>query len=54
MDWQITPMRPEDWAAVREIYREGVATGNATLETELPEWKKMGQRASPGLPFRCA
>jgi hypothetical protein len=40
MDWQITPMRPEDWVAVREIYREGVATGNATLETELPEWKK--------------
>jgi len=40
MDCQITPMRPEDWAAVWEIYREGVATGTATLETELPEWKK--------------
>ena len=33
-------MRPEDWLAVREIYREGIATGNATFETELPGWEK--------------
>lgn len=33
-------MRPEDWPAVREIYGEGVATGNATFETDLPDWRK--------------
>jgi L-amino acid N-acyltransferase YncA len=36
--WVIEPMRDSDWAAVREIYREGVATGNATFETGVPEW----------------
>jgi len=25
---------------VCEIYREGIATGNATFETELPDWEK--------------
>ena len=24
--------------AVREIYREGIASGDATFETEVPEW----------------
>ena len=28
------------WPVVREIYREGIATGNATFETELPDWEK--------------
>jgi len=28
------------WPAVREIYREGIATGNATFETELPDWER--------------
>jgi L-amino acid N-acyltransferase YncA len=40
MDFEIRPMAPEDWPAVREIYGEGIATGNATFETELPNWKK--------------
>ena len=40
MKYQITALRPEDWSAVREIYREGIATGNATFETELPTWEK--------------
>ena len=33
-------MPPGSWPAVREIYREGIATGNATFETELPDWEK--------------
>ena len=33
-------MPPDLWPAVREIYREGIATGNATFETDLPDWKK--------------
>jgi len=40
MDYPILPMPPDLWPAVREIYREGVATGNATFETELPDWEK--------------
>jgi L-amino acid N-acyltransferase YncA len=40
MDCQITPVQSADWPAVRQIYREGIATGNATFETELPEWEK--------------
>lgn len=35
----IEPMRPEDWDAVRAIYHEGIATGNATFETEAPTWE---------------
>lgn len=31
-------MRPEHWEDVRAIYLEGIATGNATFETEAPEW----------------
>jgi L-amino acid N-acyltransferase YncA len=33
-------MRPEDWPAVRAIYLEGIATGNATFEEAAPEWDK--------------
>jgi phosphinothricin acetyltransferase len=40
MDFQITFLQPGDWPAVREIYREGIATGNATFETDLPAWEK--------------
>ena len=40
MHYPIVPMPPDLWPAVREIYREGVATGNATFETELPDWEK--------------
>lgn len=40
MDYPILPMPPDLWPVVREIYREGIATGNATFETELPDWEK--------------
>ena len=36
----ITPMQPEDWPQVEAIYRQGIATGNATFETESPGWVK--------------
>lgn len=35
---RIEPMTPADWPAVRRIYADGIATGNATFETETPEW----------------
>jgi L-amino acid N-acyltransferase YncA len=28
----------DDWPAVRDIYEQGIATGNATFETEAPDW----------------
>ncbi|HKV05550.1 MAG TPA: GNAT family N-acetyltransferase [Candidatus Acidoferrales bacterium] len=33
-------MKPEDWEAVRAIYLEGIATGNATFEKAAPDWEK--------------
>ena len=40
MEYPIIPMPPDIWPVVREIYREGIATGNATFETELPSWEE--------------
>jgi len=37
-DVQIKLMQESDWEAVRTIYDEGIATGNATFETEVPDW----------------
>lgn len=34
----IGPMIPAHWNAVRAIYEEGIATGNATFETSAPDW----------------
>lgn len=36
---KLEAMRPEDWPAVRQIYLEGIATGDATFEREPPEWE---------------
>jgi len=36
----IRQMVPEDWESVRSIYLEGLATGDATFETEAPSWGK--------------
>lgn len=33
-------MRPDHWPAVRAIYLEGIATGNATFEQTAPDWEK--------------
>jgi L-amino acid N-acyltransferase YncA len=38
MDFTIDPMLPSDWSTVRAIYAAGIATGNATFETSVPEW----------------
>ena len=34
----IGPMVEQDWAEVREIYVQGINTGNATFEKSSPEW----------------
>ena len=36
---KLEPMREGDWPAVKAIYEEGIATGQATFETETPSWE---------------
>jgi phosphinothricin acetyltransferase len=38
--FQIDAMRSEDWPAVRDIYVDGLATGQASFETEAPDWEQ--------------
>ncbi|MGH7559038.1 MAG: GNAT family N-acetyltransferase [Gemmatimonadota bacterium] len=33
---RIEPMREADWPAVAEVYRQGIESGHATFETEVP------------------
>ena len=40
MQIQVIAMQPSDWPAVREIYAQGISTGNATFETDLPGYEK--------------
>jgi L-amino acid N-acyltransferase YncA len=47
MNFEIIDMQPQDWVAVRDIYGEGIATGNATFETELPDWQKWDSAHRP-------
>ena len=37
---ELAAMRAEDWPAVSAIYAEGIATGNATFETETPSFER--------------
>lgn len=30
---------PSDWSAVAGIYRQGIESGDATFETEVPDWE---------------
>lgn len=40
MPYTIATMATADWPQVQSIYRQGIATGNATFRTEPPDWKK--------------
>jgi L-amino acid N-acyltransferase YncA len=40
MDVTIRPMTQADWRSVREIYEEGLATGQASFETSAPTWER--------------
>ena len=37
---EVRPFRDDDWPAVHAIYAEGIATGNATFETEVPAFDR--------------
>jgi L-amino acid N-acyltransferase YncA len=36
---RIRELEAKDWPAVRAIFEEGIATGQATFETEAPSWE---------------
>ena len=38
MDYTISELLASDWEDVLTIYREGIATGQATFETVAPSW----------------
>jgi len=44
---EIVGMTADQWPAVREIYSEGIGTGNATFETSAPEWEEWNDRHLP-------
>ena len=37
---EIRQMVPEDWESVRSIYVQGLATKDATFESDVPSWEK--------------
>lgn len=44
---EIRPLTPEDWDDVRRIYALGIATGNATFETEVPSAEALDAKWIP-------
>jgi L-amino acid N-acyltransferase YncA len=46
-DVTVRAMQPSDWTDVRRIYGEGIATGNATFETEVPSRKTLDAQWLP-------
>jgi len=43
----LAPMIADDWPAVRAIYLEGIAYGDATFETTAPSWKAWDRAHRP-------
>ena len=36
---ELRDLRPDDWPEVARIFEEGIRTGNATFETDVPTWE---------------
>jgi phosphinothricin acetyltransferase len=47
MEYTLDKMTKADWDAVRDIYLEGIATRNATFETEAPDWEEWNANHRP-------
>jgi L-amino acid N-acyltransferase YncA len=47
----ILPMTDQDWPAVRAIYEEGIATGNATFAPAAPAWAEWDAGHRPSCRF---
>ena len=40
MNIQVIKMLPQHWQDVARIYAEGIATGNATFQKDIPSWEE--------------
>jgi L-amino acid N-acyltransferase YncA len=40
VEYAIDALQPTDWRQVRSIYLEGIETGQATFETDAPDWER--------------
>jgi L-amino acid N-acyltransferase YncA len=47
----VRDLRPGDWPEVARIYAEGIATGDATFEIEVPSWEAWDAAHLPGHRF---
>ena len=47
----IEALLPEHWTGVARVYEEGIATRNATFETEVPTWEAWDSSHLPGHRF---
>ena len=47
-DVTVRALEPQDWPVVRRIYTEGIATGNATFETEVRDSRDLNRAWLPG------
>jgi L-amino acid N-acyltransferase YncA len=48
---EVRDLRPDDWPEVARIFEEGIATGNATFETEVPSWEEWDRAHLAGHRF---
>jgi L-amino acid N-acyltransferase YncA len=48
---EIVEMLPLHWAAVRNIYLQGIATKQATFQTEAPAWEEWDKGHLPNLRY---
>jgi L-amino acid N-acyltransferase YncA len=39
MEISLRTMQPEDWYKVAHIYKQGIETGNATFQKDIPNWE---------------
>ena len=49
MSLVVAALEPEHWEAVRGVYLDGIATGEATFETAAPSWEAWNEAHHPGL-----
>jgi phosphinothricin acetyltransferase len=45
----VRPMTEEDWPAAAAIFADGIATGDATFETRVPDWEAFDAAHRPDL-----
>jgi len=44
MEIVVRPFAKTDWETISQIYQEGIATGIATFETEIPNWEQWDEK----------